>query len=126
MQRRKLEALAEAIVHVSGYREPGSTLYLARNPGGLRAFKPEHLRDADGNRIFGSVIDGLQALLFDTALKLEGMSKACLQPSDTLQDFAVSCGQPFTAADAYAKFLRKALSNESISRKTALAFLLEE
>lgn len=124
MQRRRLEALAEAIAHVSGYHTPGSPLYLARNPGGLRAYgKPA---DEHGNRIFNSIIDGWQALIFDTSLKLEGKSKAMLQPSDTLQEFAMAHRQSFTAADAYAKFLRKALQDDSIHKRTELRYFLEE
>lgn len=126
MQRRRLEALAEAVQHVSGYQIPGSPLYLARNPGGLKAYNVKHVADEQGHRVFGSVIDGLQALLFDTALKLEGMSRHCLQPSDTLQEFAVAHGQPPTAAEAYAKFLRRALQNDSINKKLTLDFFLEE
>lgn len=126
MNRKKLEALAEAVAAYSGYKEPGSSLYTARNPGGLKAHSPRHLRDEEGNRIFGSVLDGLQALLFDTALKLQGTSAAHLKPSDTLSDFAESHGQPFTAADAYARFLRKALHTEDISRKTEISFFLTE
>src|SRR5437588_6924846 len=116
IQRRKLEALAEAVQAYSGYQIPGSALYLSRNPGGLRAFKPEHQKDEAGNRVFGSVIDGLQALLFDTALKLSGESKHKLQVADSLVEFAISHGQPPTAADAYAKFMRKAMQDESINK----------
>lgn len=124
MQRKRLEALAEAVSSVSGYHVPGSPLYTARNPGGLRAYgKPA---DEHGNRLFNSVIDGLQALIFDTQLKLQGMSRHCLQPSNTLQDFAVSHGQPITAAEAFAKYLRKALTDETINKKTELRYFLEE
>jgi hypothetical protein len=125
MQRRRLEALAEAVQHVTEYKIPGSPLYLARNPGGLKAYNGKPA-DEHGSRVFGSVIDGLQALLFDTALKLEGMSKHCLQPSDTLQEFAIAHGQPATAAEAYAKFLRRALQQDGINKKLTLSFFLEE
>lgn len=124
MNKRKLEALAEAVASVSGYHVPGSVLYTARNPGGLKAYGKA--ADAQGNRVFNSVIDGLQALLFDTQLKLQGMSRHCLQPSNTLQDFAVSHGQPLTASVAYAKFLRKALLDETIHAKTELLYFLDE
>lgn len=133
MNKRKLEALAEAVASVSGYHVPGSVLHTARNPGGLRAcrlFKCGQYiwqpRDQHGNRKFRSITDGLQALIFDTQLKLQGMSRHCLQPSSTLQDFAVSHGQPPTAGDAYAKFLRKALSDETINKKTELMYFLED
>lgn len=126
MQRKRLEALAEAVAHVSGYGIPGSSRYLARNPGGLKSFSPKHTSDEQGNRVFSSLIDGWQALLFDTALKLQGMSKAKLKPTDTLREFAVSHGQPATAADAFAKFLRRALQDEAIHKTTTLQYFLEE
>lgn len=124
MQRKRLEALAEAVAHTSGYGIVGSPLYAARNPGGLKAYGKT--ADEHGNRVFGSVIDGLQALIFDTQLKLTGMSRACLQPSNTLQDFAISHNQPATAALAWAKYLRKALNKDDISAKTELHFFLED
>jgi hypothetical protein len=125
MNRLKLEALAEAVAYYSGYREPGSALYTARNPGGLKAYKPTHERDADGNRVFDSLLDGLQALFYDTRLKLEGQSAARLQPSDRLEAFAEAHGQPGTAAAAYLKFLRKALHSD-LDSKLTISFFLEE
>ena len=125
MKKFKTEALAEAVAHVSGYQIPGSPLYVARNPGGLKAYMGK-AANAEGQRLFSSVIDGLQSLIYDTQLKLGGMSRACLQPSDTLQDFAASHGQPTTAADAYAKFLRRALNDDSIHKKLELRYFLDE
>lgn len=123
MQRKRLEALAEAVAHTSGYLV-GSPLYVARNPGGLKAYGKA--ADEHGNRVFGSLIDGWQALIFDTQLKLTGMSRACLQPSNTLQDFALSHSQPATAALAWAKYLRKSLLDDSIHAKTELRYFLED
>ena len=124
MSKLKIEALAESLADISGYKLVGGPLFTARNPGGLKAYGKAS--DETGNRVFGSLIDGWQALLFDTQLKLNGMSRASLQPSDTLQDFAVSHGQPITAADALAKYLRRALHDDSINKKTELRYFLEE
>lgn len=124
MRRNRLEALAEAVASVSGYSIPGSPLYTARNPGGLKAYGKT--TDEHGNRVFGSIVDGLQALIFDTALKLEGRSRAALSPTDTLQEFALSHGQPATAAEAYVKFLRRALHDDSISKKLTISYFLAE
>jgi hypothetical protein len=124
MDKKRMEALAEAIASVSGYA-PGSALYKARNPGGLKAFGKAPA-DENGFRIFNSIVDGWQALIFDTALKLSGASRAMLQPGNTLQDFALSHKQPITAADAYAKFLRRALNDDSITKKTELMYFLED
>jgi hypothetical protein len=126
MNRRRIEALAEAVSRYSGYFNPESSLYVCRNPGGLKAFSPLQLRDEEGYRVFASIIDGYQALIYDVGLKVEGKSKAHLKPTDTLSDFAVACSQPYTAADAYAGFLRKALHVENINRKTPLQIFLEE
>lgn len=123
IMKKRIEALAEAVAHVSGYSLVGGPLYMARNPGGLKAYGKT--ADEHGNRVFGSLIDGWQALIFDTQLKLQGMSRACLQPSHTLQDFAISHGQPITAADAYSKWLRRALADDSINKKTELRYFLE-
>lgn len=124
MRRNRLEALAEAVASVSGYSIPGSPLYTTRNPGGLKAYGKT--TDEHGNRVFGSIVDGLQALIFDTALKLEGRSRAALLPTNTLQDFAVSHGQPALAAEAYSKFLRRALHNNEINKNLTLSFFLED
>lgn len=124
MQRKKLEAVAEAIVRTSGYLQADSGLYQSRNPGGLRAYGVSQARDEEGFRTFGSMLDGMQALLFDVSLKLEGRSKAGLKPSDTLSDFAVACGQPATAAVAWSAFLRKALRDHTLSQKSALQQLI--
>src|SRR5208337_3662759 len=86
MNQLKLEALAEAITHYSGYQEPGSALWQARNPLGLKAYSPLHKHDNSGNRIFASLLDGLQAGIYDLSLKLSGKSKAHLLPLSTLMD----------------------------------------
>lgn len=126
MDRRKLEAIAEAISDTSGYRIPDSALHAARNPGGLAAFTTAHPRDEHGNRVFSSVLDGLQALLFDIEVKMSGRSRARLQPSNTIGDLAVAFGQPATAAQAWAKFIRRALRDDLVTHKTALSYFLGE
>ena len=122
----KIEALSEAVVHYSGYREPGSPLHIARNPGGLKAHTQRHARDEHGNRIFTSVLDGMQALIFDTHLKVTGESSAKLKPTDTLVGFAAAHNQPSTVASAYVKFLRKAMKDDSLSAKMPLSYFLED
>lgn len=124
MDRRKLEAIAEAIADTSGYRTPDSPLYAARNPGGLAAFSPAHPRDVNSRRVFTSVLDGMQALMFDIEVKMAGRSRANLQPNSTLADFAVAFGQPATAAQAWAKFIRRALHDEAVTHKTMLSYFL--
>ncbi len=126
MDRRKLEAIAEAIASTSGYFIPDGPLHAARNPGGLPAFAPSHARNDAGHRTFASVLDGMQALLFDVEVKMLGKSKARLQPTNTLADFAVAFGQPATAAQAWSKFLRRALHDEKITHRTTIEYFLGE
>lgn len=105
-----VEALAEAIIAYSGYLEPGSALYRARNPGGLPATAFKHKRDEDGNRVFKSLLDGLRALLYHVDMKLSSDSR--LTPQSTLTDFAVAFGCNKLEAMLWAKFLSKALQDE--------------
>jgi len=123
VQRRKLEAVAEALIKTSGYHVPEGKLYQTRNPGGLLAYSPAQQRDEEGMRVFNSVLDGFQALLFDVGLKLEGKSRAHLRPDQTLTDFAAAYNQPL-AAQAWAAFLRKALHDPNITHKTKIEFFL--
>lgn len=124
MNKRKLEALAEARVRYSGYLNADNSLYAARNPGGLVAFSSTQTKDEQGFRTFRSMLDGMQALLFDVELKMAGRSRAALSPESTLTDFAEACGQQATAAVAWASFLRKALRDTNISQKTTIAYFI--
>lgn len=123
MQRHKLEAVAECITHYSGYLKPESALYAGRNPGGLVAFASQP-KDAQGFRTFRSVLDGMQALIFDVQLKMTGKARTVLLPSATLADFAQAYGHPAAAAVAWSSFLRKALHDQTISHKTEISYFL--
>lgn len=123
--RRKLEALVEAMIQYSGYREPSSGVYQARNPANLRAYRQDHVRDEEGRRVFPSVIDGLQAALWDMAYKLSGQSTAHLQPSQSLVELVGAYHLPSGTSQAWARFLRQALHNETITAKTPLSFFQE-
>lgn len=115
MNRQRLEALAEAIAHVSGYTNPANPLYAARNPGGLRPTSEKHLRDEHGNRVFRSMLDGYQSLLFDLDIKVKGR----LSSDSTLLDLAIAYHQQ-AAAKAWARFLKSALHDDSINPNTPL------
>lgn len=124
MTRQKLEALSEAVSAYSGYSDPASPLYAARNPGGLKAAgQPD---DGQGNRVFRSVIDGFQALFFDVELKVTGRSRAKLKPESTLIDLSTSYNLPILTATAWARFLRKALNDTTISAHTPLSYFTKE
>jgi len=122
MDRRVVEAIAEAIGHYSGYAEPQSPLYKARNPLGLKPMKPEHPFDEMGNRVFRSVLDGMQAAIFDLEIKLGGR----LSPESTLTDLALSYGRKPTEAIAWSRFLRAALDDQTITAATQIRRFIEE
>jgi|SRR5579864_109233 len=126
--KRKVEAVVEAIIKFSGYLNPESPLYPARNPGGLRAFVlPDRVQESndEGLRVFNSVIDGLSALIHDVEFKLVGRSSAHLTPTHTLTDLAEAYGQPFTAAQAWSKFMRHALRDPEVTAKTPLSYFFK-
>ncbi len=123
--RRKLEALTDALVHHSGYRDPKSALYAARNPGGLKAYQAHHKRDAERNRIFPSEIDGLQAAFWDMAYKITGQSVARLTPDATLTDLVKAYYMPEASARFWANFLKAALQHD-ITARTTLEFFLKD
>src|SRR5580765_5490370 len=107
---RRLEALAEAITKYSGYLNPQSPLYYARNPGGLKGYPVKgHKVDEFGNRIFPSLFNGLEALLYDLEFKIIGKGYSNLKPKDTLIQLAEAYEQPYSAAQSWTKFLRHAL-----------------
>ena len=122
MDRQKLEPLLDALTHFSGFLEPGSPLNRARNPLGLRPLKPEQPRDEHGFRVFRSVLDGMQAALFDLEIKVCGR----LAPESTLTDLACSYGHKATVAQAWARHLRKALADETITHHTAIKRFIED
>jgi hypothetical protein len=125
MTRHKLEALAEAVSAYSGYSDPASPLYAARNPGGLKASVGQ-ANDGKGNRTFRSVIDGLQATFYDVELKVTGRSRAKLKPESTLIDLSAAYNLPILTATAWARFLRKALNDPTISAHTPLSYFTKE
>lgn len=123
----RLEALAEAIAHHTGYHVLDSALHKARNPLGLKAFGKKHECDEHNNRVFRSVIQGWQAAFFDLEVKCSGRAKdKRLKPTATLLDLMLAYGWKETMADAVAKFLRRELGNQEISKKTPLGFFLEK
>jgi hypothetical protein len=121
----RFDALVDAIVHYSGYLNPESDTYRARNPGGLKAIGLIQARDEKGNRTFRNSIDGMQALVYDARLKITGQSRAKLTSTSTLIDLSASYNLPITTATAWAKFLRAALRDSTISARTPLSNFLE-
>lgn len=122
MDRQRLEPLLDALMHYSGFLEPGSPLNRARNPLGLRPLKAEQPRDDNGYRVFRSILDGMQAALFDLEIKLTGR----LSPDSTLQDLATAYNRKATEAQAWARHLRQALADNTITAHTSIRRFIEE
>jgi hypothetical protein len=123
---RRLEALADAICHYSGWDDPESEGYQARNPMLLKAFLPKHPRNLTGKRVFRSLLDGYQAGLFDLATKCVGKSHSGLKPESSLRELMYAYGFPEAMARSVAKFLRRALQDESINEATQLSIFVSE
>ena len=121
----KLEVLADAIAYNNKAHEPESPAYQNRNPGNLLAFSFKHPRDEQGRRIFSSLLDGYQALLFDLRIKCQGKSRANIPDTANLTDLMKSYGHEGVLAGRYiAKRIRKAISVE-VTESTPLSFFLE-
>lgn len=116
----KLEALADALAFYHRSFDPLSIAYKTRNPGLLKATQLKHKKNETGERIFESIQDGYQALLFDLKIKCSGKSASRIKLL-TLTDLLQS-----KAASKYlARFLTHALEVE-ITTETALSFFLGE
>jgi hypothetical protein len=120
---KKVEALAEGIVRLTGYSDPTSALYQARNPGGIKASSPEQKQTKEGYRQFGSVIDGYQSLFMNLSVMLSGKSKCRLTPSSPLSDLARQFH--ITVARPLVLFLRAALKDETLTANTPLSYFQE-
>lgn len=122
---RKVEALAEAVTRYTGYHLPEHPLHAARNPGGIKATLPDQAKDANGYRVFASLLDGYQSLLHDLAKKISGTSHSKLTGTSTLGDLALARREPIGVARSWALFLRAALSDPTIQPKTPLSYFQE-
>lgn len=123
---KRLEALADAFAKMYQAYDPGSEAYKTRNPGLLRWHNTlRHDVNQDGLRVFSSYVGGYRALLEDLRMKALGLSRSKLKPDSPLLHLVRVYGQPDTAADYLAKFLRRALNDEEISPETKLKFFLE-
>lgn len=121
----KLEALADAIISVSGYLNPESETYSVRNPGALKAVSPRHIRTNSGLRVFNKALDGYAALLYDLETKCKGDSRSGVTEESTLEELCHVMGFIDGTAKEVAKFLNKA-SSYYFDVSTKLGYFLEE
>jgi len=124
-----VEALADAIMTFEGWR-PASRSYRNRNPGNMRATRPEQPQDLDGYRIFPSLRDGYVALLLDLDAKCEGRTRTGLRPASTLLEFfrvwapEEDSNRPERYVAFAVRFMSRALGRE-ITPQTTLGELVQ-
>lgn len=119
---KKLEVLLDAISSFNGFKDPESLTYKARNPLGLRSFENGIAGDM---RKFPSLIGGYGAGLFDLKVKCSGQSRAKLNEQFNLRGLVRVYSLPDQTAMYVARFLRKALKDESIKETTELSYFVE-
>jgi len=124
----KLEHLVNAIARLNGMLDPESVCYRLRNPLMLRSYAMpgKHEIDPSGARIFGSVLNGYKAAMFDIELKAKGQSRANAGPESTLEQFLRCYDIKTTAAvDNIVSFIRRALQTQEVSRNTPMSYFLD-
>lgn len=133
MALHKLEVLALGIASLNDFFNPDSKAFQLMNPGLSRAYSFKTLAntDADGLRVFSSVIGGLRFLVQDLTWKVDGSSRAKaldgskIKPThklaDLLHTFKLNSDEHlFTLLD----FLSRALKTEAINFETELSYFL--
>lgn len=125
----KLEHVVNAIARLNGMLDPSSKAYQLRNPLLLFSFAMpgKHEVNSEGLRVFQSVLNGYKASMFDIELKASGKSRANAGPSSSLEHFLKCYGINSTAAaDNVIAFLRRALSDENITRNTPMSYFMDD
>lgn len=122
----KIEALADAIAEYTGYRNPQSTLYRLRNPGGLKAVSPKHIADEAGHRLFIRHLDGYRALIYDLGEKCSGRSSCGLTKDSPLTELVRVFWMKDDTTRYIVRFLRKALDKDDLDEKVPIGWFVEE
>ena len=126
---KRIESLADALGRLNGINNPDSLCYQLRNPLLLKSYAKlgRHSINTDGLRVFGSLLAGQKAGLFDLELKLKGLSRAGLKPTDQLRNLlGVYNIHEKAAIDNVVAFIRRALKDDSVSANTSLEFFLAD
>ena len=133
MPVKRIESLADCIAFLNDCHNPDSLSYQTRNPGLCRAYSFKQLDkvNADGFRVFSSIIGGMRFLHQDLTWKCSGQTRAKgehgkLKPTSTLTDLLKSfklsdLGNLMQAVD----FLNRALQTTEITATTELKFFLD-
>ena len=115
----RLEALADAIIQLSGWPEPSSPVYQARNPLCLKDYGNER----QPLREFSGFHNGYDAAVYDLRSKCSGRTRAKLVTRD-LTGLMRVYSMPDSRAFHIAKFLQSALNNPKINAETRLEYFL--
>lgn len=126
----RLEALADAIMKLNGWADPTSQAYQDRNPLLLRAYSLSRAQaqDAQGIRVFTSLLGGYRAGLNDLFEKCGGGSRAKIDGDAPLQHLLglYGVGHPLARKQAVL-FLRRALPDaaEAVHALTPIGWFLQ-
>src|SRR5271157_643146 len=126
---RRSEALLDAIARLNGILNPESPCYQIRNPLMIKSYaRPgKHSTDEQGHRIFESFLSGYKACLFDIDFKLRGRSRAGLTTESTLENLLGVYGiDSIAATDNIVAFIRRALKDQSLTKRTSVTFFVEK
>ncbi len=131
IDNRKLEDLLNAIATYNGSRDPLHPAYRARNLLCLQEFvqgeNGTEMIATDRLRKFDSLHSGMVACLFDLKIKCSGRSRARLRGETfNLRGLARAYYLPDGCARYLVKFVRKSLSDQSISEDTPLDYFLSD
>lgn len=122
----RMEALADAIMEFSGYRDRTSTAYLVRNPGALKARMVRQAQTHGGLRVFASHKDGYEALLTDLRIKCGGRSSDGILNTAPLAELVRLMLGKEEATRSVLRFVRHSLSDDQLSDTTPISYFLEE
>ena len=146
---RRIEALLDAISSYTLYSQPDSLQYQFRNPLGLQQFcshaqwfkncpicrhnpPPNHHKYDDGRvairnydldtgmRIFRTHMQGYQHALQDLEIKCGDKSKSKVRGNSSIKELIRAYNLPDGTAVHVARYLRKALADESINENTPI------
>lgn len=128
-QTRLYEHIVNAIAYsVNQYHDPASKAYKLCSPLLLQSFAlpGKHIVDESGLRVFDTDTSGTKASCYDMSLKITGLSRAKLRPTDALKNLlAVYRVREKGDVDAVIKFLRISLEDDTISEDTQLSRFTE-
>lgn len=122
----RLEMIALSLGRMNGaWDDPESRAFKLRNPLLLKTYRPEKKFDSENYRIFTSLMGGFKAGIADLQAKCSGKNHR-LTSENVLRDLLAVYGFSNEAtARKIILFLRRSLTDESVSLNTPIGFFLE-